>query len=175
MKMRFALIVALAPLAGAAVAETTPDRWLFSEKKDTFDGKTTIFAVNPARYTEYSPQRRPMRADLTAALFVICFKGETRVYVSLDDQLIAGSGVRVSYKLDDKAPITNQNWSSSTDSTATGYWGGQRAIALAKAIGSSSTMVIRTSHSIFGQMEARFETSNGKSHLDKVGQACRWK
>ncbi len=170
------LLVGLAsPVSGQAAGDAAPDRWLFSEKTDDFDKKKTVFAVNPARFTEYAPQRRTARTDLTAALFVICFKGQTRVYVSLDDQLIASSGVKVSYKLDDRAPVADQKWSSSTDNTATGYWGGQRAVALAKAISGSSTMVVRTTHPVFGQMEARFETANSQKYFGKISKACGWK
>jgi hypothetical protein len=162
-------------VSAAAVAQDLPDRWIPSEQVDRFDNKKTIGATNPARATGYFPQRRPAEVGKTANLRVLCAKGQTVVYVELLNQLIAGSGVLVSYKFDDRAPVERQRWETSADSTATGFWGGSKAIAFAKALEQSKTLTVRTEHNVFGQMEANFETSSAKKYFDPIRAACKWK
>lgn len=173
--MKLATALAAVCAASALHAEELPDRWIPSEQTDNFDGKKVIGATSPARSTAYFPQRRPAELEKTANLRVLCSKGETFVYVELRNQLIASHGVTVSYKFDDRKPVENQRWQSSDDSTAAGYWGGPKAIALAKQVEASKLLTIRTHHNVFGQMEAQFETSNAKKYFDPIRQACRWK
>lgn len=161
-------------ISSGLAAQELPDRWIPSEQTDSFDGKKVVGATAPSRSTGYFPQRRPAEMDKTANLRVLCSKGETVVYVELHNQLIGGRGVRVSYKVDDKSPVENQLWEASADSTAVGFWGGKKAIALANLIERSKVFTIRTNHDVFGQMEARFETSNAKKYFDSIRSACKW-
>lgn len=173
--MKLAIALAIGAFASGAIAQELPDRWIPSEQTDGFDGKKVVGATAPSRSTGYFPQRRPALMDKTANLRVFCAKGETVVYVELANELIGGRGVRVSYKVDDKPPVENQRWDASTDSTAVGFWGGKRAIALATVIEHSKELTIRTNHDVFGQMEAKFETSGAKKYFDPIRAACKWR
>jgi hypothetical protein len=173
--LRITFVLSALCAATALHAQELPDRWIPSEQTDNFDGKKTLGATAPSRSAGYFPHRRPAETNLTASLRVLCAKGQTVVYVEIPNKLIAGDRVLVSYKFDDRKPVENQRWSASDDSTATGFWGGDKAVSFAKDIENSKTLTIRTNHNVFGQMEARFETSNAKKYFDPLRAACRWK
>lgn len=173
--MKFLFVLAAFAASATAHSQDLPDRWIPYEDVDKFDGGKTTGAVAPSRSTGYFPQRRPAEMDKVANLRVVCAKGKTVVYIELHDQLIAGSGISVSYRFDDRTPVAAQQWQTSSDSTAAGFWGGPKAVAFAKAIEKSKSLLVRTEHNVFGRMEAEFETSNAQKHFAPIRAACKWK
>jgi hypothetical protein len=147
--------------------------WSLRSGEDKITGVKTVAITQSAMRTRIVPHRRPERTSPDALLQVQCVGKTANVFVYVKDTLVGGSsGNEVQYKFDDAKPVTSR-WEASTDSSAVGLWTtSQTRVFIAKAQ-RKKTLIFRTTHDVFGTIEAEFDVNAMEQNLSQVKAQCK--
>jgi hypothetical protein len=162
-----------------AVPRTAPEppkidhgQWETFDATDRITGERRVGTVLRATQTVIAPQRRQEIHDKTGRLQITCRDGKPSVMFWVEDQLVADHSARVSYRFDDKPPVTRAKWQKSTNSTAAGLWG-PKAFDFIGLVERSKELVWRVQNDVFGTTEMEFNLAGATHSLIVFHQRCR--
>jgi hypothetical protein len=157
----------------AAKPQTSP--WKFQVETDRITGAKTTAIWQSNRNGTISPHRRVASRNVETTMLLICRGGNKReIVIRFGDQLVASHRQAITYRIDNRQPVTSTRWDAATDSAAVGLWSSSQVDAFFRSISNGAKLLFRIEHDVFGTAETEFDLTGVNTASEPLRLACNW-